>query len=68
MGLPYRNEEQKQRWRVYSNNYNKKTYKSINIKLNKITDAREIEYLENSPLGASGEIRKMLKEKLDGKK
>ena len=68
MGLPYRNEEQKARWREYANKYAKETYKSVHIKLNKVSNAREIEYLENSPLGAAGEIKKLLKEKLDSQK
>jgi len=60
-------QKQRKRWNEYNSRYAKANYRTFTIKLNKKTYAKEIAYLEQSPNGATVEIKRLLKEKISGK-
>lgn len=64
MGNVFKNDEQRKHWNAYNNEYSKKTYKTITIKLNKIKDKDILDYMDNfkSPTEA---IRSIVREKLN---
>ena len=62
----FKNDEQRQNWNKYNNNYAKQNYRSYCIKLNKKTDKDIIELIETSNETATQVIRGLLKAKISG--
>lgn len=62
MANKFKNDAQRENWNKYNSKYAKQHYRTITVKLSKEEFAKEIAYLEGSPLGLSGAVKKMLKE------
>lgn len=68
MGNVFNTPEQREHWNKYNNDYSKKNYRTVTIKLNKKEYAEEIAYLEQDPKGISHAVKVLLKEKISGGK
>ena len=70
MANNFKRPEQREHWNKYNNEYSKKNYRTITIKLNLVKDKDIIDYLESSKNGdtATGVIRTLVKEKLANSK
>ena len=66
MGNVFKTEEQRQRWREYNREYNKKNYTAITIFLNKEKDKDLLDYLNSQGEGRSVVVKKLIRKQLEG--
>lgn len=64
MANNFKRPEQRKHWNEYNNNYAKKNYKSICMKISKTKDADIIEYLENNGESPTVVFKKLIREKI----
>lgn len=64
MANNFKNQEQREHWNRYNNEYSKKTYRTITIKLNKNSDKDVIDYIDSQSGTATSIIRKLVREKI----
>ena len=57
----FKTPEQRKHWNTYNNEYSKRNYRTITIKLNKVTDADVIEFLLDKNGTVSAKIREMVR-------
>ena len=65
MGNVFKTNEQREHWNAYNNNYAKKNYKAICIKLNLVKDKEVIDYLTKTGKTATTIIKELVAEKLN---
>lgn len=58
----FRTPEQRKNWNKYNQEYSKKNYVSINIKLHREKDKDIIEYLTDKKASVSEKVRKLIRE------